>query len=265
VAGAEQVLALDRTGRRLARKAGRRWSPSPPLKSAPVREIDLDGAELAGPRPGYATDDGAAPVEQALCHAIRLAGRSVMFGEAAPWSTLFALLCHEAIFAPVPGMLPTPMLHRPLDLGAPGFAERRRQWLEPLYDRIAAGEAPSMLDEALPVLEGVSLAGARFDRFTAEQLRVLTAAIDGPSLSGILRCFAEDYRASGRGLPDLCLLPGPAVKLPGALPGTLPETLLLAEVKGPSDSLRDGQRVWMARLMELGVATELWKVRRRTG
>jgi hypothetical protein len=39
--------------------------------------------------------------------------------------------------------------------------------------------------------------------------------------------------------------------------------MLLAEVKGPGDSLRDEQRVWMHRLLELGVPTEVWKVRRK--
>lgn len=259
---AEQ-LALERTGRRLARKAGARWTPARPLASAPVREIDLTGAALPGHRPGYATDDGATTIERALCQSIRAAGRQVFFGESAPWSTLFALLCHEAIFAPVPGMLPTARMHRPLDLGSPGFAERRAAWLEPLLARIALGEARQMLEAALPELADAQLSGARWDRFRPAQLLALADAIDGPSLSGILRCFAEDYRAANRGLPDLCVLPGPAVRLEGALPGTLPETLLLAEVKGPTDSLRDGQRVWLDRLLGLGVPTELWKVRRR--
>jgi len=257
------VIALDRTGRRLARKAGVRWVPSPPLRTAPVREIDLAGAEMEGPRPGYVAGEGTAAVERALIVVLREAGRQVFFGESAPWSTLFALLCHDAIFAPVPGMLPTPMLHRPLDLGAEGFAERRAAWLEPIFARVSAGDAPALLAAALPRLEGVSLAGARWDRFTPAQLTELVAGLDGPSLSGILRCFAEDYRTANRGLPDLCILPGPEVRLAGALPGRIPPTLLLAEVKGPGDSLRDVQKVWMSRLLDLGVPTELWKVRRK--
>jgi Fanconi-associated nuclease 1 len=120
-----------------------------------------------------------------------------------------------------------------------------------------------MLDVAIAQLAGVQLAGARWDRFSPGMLRELVLGIDGPSLSAVLRCFAEDYRASRRGMPDLCVLPGPAIKLPGALPGTIPEGMLLAEVKGPGDSLRDEQRVWMDRLLELGVPTELWKVRRK--
>ena len=94
-----------------------------------------------------------------------------------------------------------------------------------------AGEAPARLEQALARHEGVSLPGVRFDRLSPAQLMTLTRSIDGPTLSAILRCFAEDRRHAGRGLPDLCVLPGPEVHLPDAIPGRIPPTLLLAELK----------------------------------
>ena len=59
------------------------------------------------------------------------------------------------------------------------------------------------------------------------------------------------------------MLPGPEVHLPDAIPGHIPPTLLLAELKGPTDTIRDSQRVWLSRLSSLGVAAEIWKIRRR--
>ncbi len=62
-------------------------------------------------------------------------------------------------------------------------------------------------------------------------------------------------------MPDLVLLPGPALKLAEARPGRLREGLLLIEVKGPGDPLSDAQRVWLHRLLQAEVPTELWRVR----
>ncbi|MEL6346874.1 MAG: VRR-NUC domain-containing protein [Myxococcota bacterium] len=257
-----EALALERTGRRLARKARIGWRPRPPLKKPPTRQFTLPAAKMGGNRLGYRTPNGAAAVEAALCRALRLAGRTAFFGEAAPWSTLFGLLCYDALFAPVPGMLPTKMMHRPLDLGAPGFRQRRGRWLTPILAQIAAGDAQKMLIARLPELEGMVIAGVRWDRFTPAQLVTLAGAIDGASLAGVLRSFAEDWRGANRGLPDLCVLPGPAVRLDNAAPATIPEGLILAEVKGPTDALRDPQRVWLDRLLRFGVRAELWKVKR---
>ncbi|MFT5685379.1 MAG: hypothetical protein ACI8RZ_006330 [Myxococcota bacterium] len=262
VAQPDEALGLERTGRRLAKKAGVGWRPMPPIPSPRVRQLTLAGATLPGNRPGYTTPDGPQPIEPAVCTLLAGLGRRALFGEAAPWSTLFSLLFYDAIFAPIPGMLPTPLMMQPLDISTPQFAVRRKPWMDPIFAAIEAGEAPRLLAEAMVRLDGVSLPGARFDRLPPEELTLLTAAIDGTTLSGILRCFAEDRRHAGRGLPDLCVLPGPEVRLPNAIPSRLPDRLILAELKGPTDSIRDSQRVWLARLCDLGVIAEVWKIKR---
>ena len=77
-----------------------------------------------------------------------------------------------------------------------------------------------------------------------------------------MRVFAEDWRGSHRGLPDLVVLPGPERALPDALPASLSPELVLVEVKGPTDSQRDSQRIWFDRLLGLGLRVELWWVER---
>ncbi|MBW1877749.1 MAG: VRR-NUC domain-containing protein [Deltaproteobacteria bacterium] len=69
----------------------------------------------------------------------------------------------------------------------------------------------------------------------------------------------EGWRAA-RGLPDLVVLPGPRIRLPGAMPSRLGEGLVLAEVKGPTDSVRDEQAAWFDRLLGAGAKVELWQV-----
>jgi Fanconi-associated nuclease 1 len=258
----DEALALERTGRRLAKKAGIGWRPMPPVPAPRVREVQLVAADLPGNRPGYETPDGPQTIEPAVCALLAGLGRRALFGESAPWSTLFGLLFYDAIFAPVPDMLPTPLMMQPLDMSTPEFAMRRRQWMDPIFSAIEAGEAPRLLAEALERLDGVSLPGVRFDRLPPEELALLTAAIDGRTLSGILRCFAQDRRNAGRGLPDLCVLPGPEVRLPRSIPARIHSGLLLAELKGPTDSIRDSQRIWLSRLRELGVTAEVWKIKR---
>ena len=53
----------------------------------------------------------------------------------------------------------------------------------------------------------------------------------------------------------------PPLALAGARPRKLGPGVLLIEVKGPTDRLSEAQRVWLARLVEAGVPTELWRVR----
>ena len=252
--------ALERTGRRLARAAGRGWIPLPPLLRPDVREIPLPAAAFVGVRPGYASSRGALPVEEALADALAALGRGAIYGENALWTTLFGVLFRRVLFAPVPGMLPTPLLDAPLDLGRPGFAGRRQAEIAAAIGAITAGEAPDRLREAEVAREQVR--GVRWDLFTGDHLARVAEALGGPALATLMRPFAEDWSGAAHGMPDLCVLPGPEVTLPGALPGRVPACVVLAEVKGPTDALRDGQRVWLDRLIRAGVRAELWNVRR---
>ena len=255
------ALQLERTGRRLARKAGEAWIPSPPLRAAPSRQLDLPGADEAGRRPLYQTSLGPQPVEEAVRLWLQDHGRRALHGEGAPWRRLFGLLFYEALFAPVPGMLPTPWLSAPLDLGTTGFVARRASLIEEILDEIQAGGAPDRLATALEAHATERIAGMG-ESSPPELLEAMVQGLPGPALAVILGHLARHWRHGARGLPDLCVLPGPAVDLPRALPARLREELILVEIKGPGDSLRDDQRVWMDRLLAAGVRVELWQVRR---
>jgi hypothetical protein len=255
---ADARLVLDRTGRRLARKANRAWVPLPPLRTAFEREVQLCSAG-AGVRPLYRTECGSpAPIEQALVGRLRALGRTAAHAESAPWTTLFGLLLRDVLFAPVPGMLPTAYLRAPLDLGTPDFAARRRAILDEVLDDIVWGGAPTRLSKALG-RPREAIVGVHPD-LDGGFLQALVAAIPAEALAAILRHMAERYHAARSGLPDLAILPGPEVRIAGAVPARVDGALVLAELKGPTDSLRDNQRVWIDRLLALGLRVELWTV-----
>ena len=87
----------------------------------------------------------------------------------------------------------------------------------------------------------------------------------GPSgLAGLLEVLLDDGWRATRGFPDLAVLPGEPVKLAGAFPSRVGEGLVLMEVKGPGDTLSDDQRVWLDRLVGLGIPCEVVRVAPRS-
>lgn len=247
-----EALQLERTGRRLARKAGMLWRPMRPFEKAPLRHVRLEAAERLGNRPGWGR---GVLIEQACMEA--LAPRRVLFAENLLWTTLFGLLFADLYFLPVEGMLPAPFLFGPLDLGTSEFRLRRRQ-VEDRLDAIRAGEGLPILRRNRAEREGQSISGLAWEAWTPEDLEAVCLGI-GPAAASICeRLLDEGWRAA-RGLPDLCILPGEACPIDG-IPATVGEGLLLVEVKGPTDAMRDDQRIWHDRLLRAGIGVEVWSV-----
>ena len=168
------------------------------------------------------------------------------------WTSLYALVFRDLYFLPVPGMLPTARRDGPLDVGTPGFYARRR---EAIAVRLAdlAERGPSTYVKGW---SGERLAGL----WSADAVRSVCARIPGPTAAAILTRLVKEGWAAARGLPDLYVLPGAEVRLPDSVPSRIASGDLLAEVKGPGDTLRDEQRVWHHHLLESGILVELWGV-----
>jgi len=254
-APADERLSLDRTGRRLARKARTSWRPSPPLRPAAVRRLTLDAPASDGPRPLWSGE----VVEEAVARALTATGRRVVRSENLLWTTLFGLLLRDVVFAEVPGMLPGTLQMAPLDLGLPSFAERRRSLLDAALDEIRADAGVARLHHAFTHHMGEAIRGVRWAAWSPADLEAVLTGIGGTVVAGVLDALA--CGAARSGLPDLWVLEGPAVRVPGLFPGRLAPGGLAIEVKGPSDSLRDGQRVWLDRLLRMDAAAEVWEVR----
>ncbi len=257
--------ALAPAGRRVARAVGGAWVPARPLRAAPVRRMRLVQAvdAIEGPRPGWRAPSHAhaTVIEPAVASAIQAAGRTVVQGEGAVWRTVFRLLMLDAWFAPVDGALPVPHLDRPLDWGRPGWASRRRRWLDPVREALEAGAAAPLLASAWDRAEGVRVAGVDTQRFGRETVVAALAAL--PATAAVAwwdRAVSGEAR-QWRGLPDLMVLPGFPVAVPGLLPSALPAEGVWVEVKGPGDALRPAQAAWHDRLLGWGLQVETWAVR----
>jgi len=253
-------LAIARSGRRLAAQLRRGWAPDPPPRRPPVRHLVLPGAERIGTRPGYQSGEVVRAVEPAVAELVSSLGRTVLFAEGPLWTTLFALLFADAYFLPVPGALPVPFLAGPLDVGRPDFARRRPIAVAGVLDAVGAGEAPERIRVADERLRGTWLSGAAWNRASVDQLVAVAKGMGPTSLRVILETLLREGWRAARGLPDLVVLPGPRIRLPGAMPSRLGEGLVLAEVKGPTDSVRDEQAAWFDRLLGAGAKVELWQV-----
>jgi len=254
-------LAIARSGRRLAALLRRGWAPDPPLRRPAERHLVLPGAARVGGRPGYRSSGVARTVEPAVAQRVSSAGREALFAEGPLWTTLFALLFADAYFLPIAGALPVPFLAGPLDVGRPEFARRRPAAVGEVLGAVEAGEAPERIRAVDARLRGTWLSGAAWSRASSEQLAALAEGMGPQGLRAVLDALLVEGWRAARGLPDLVVLPGARVRLPGAVPSRLGEGLVLAEVKGPTDAVRDEQAVWFDRLLRAGVCVELWQVR----
>jgi len=261
--GAER-LAVHRAGRRIARVLRRGWAPDRPLRQPMRRQLRLPLGAGSGPRPHYRVGDRDLTVERAVCAVLSGQGRRALHVEGALWSTLFALLFADCFFLKVPGALPTRTLSGPLDLGTPRFRERRADAVAAVLDAVRAGQAALRVREADARYRGQRLSGAHWDIADGSTLAAIAQGIGEAALREILTRILVEGRRATRGLPDLVVLPGPECELPDTFPRRLGPPLLLVEVKGPGDTLRDPQTVWLDRLVRSGAHVELWEVDRST-
>jgi len=248
--------AVERTGRRLARKLGRPWRPTAPLARPRVRRAWLPRAGRVGPRPVWGHPPLA--VEAAVARALR--PRVAVHGENQLWTTLFGLLLGELFWLPIDGMLPTPGRAGPRDLGTPFFAAHREDALGRRLEAMRAGD----LDLRSPWQRwhGCQVRGVRWELATIGQLEAFANSLGGAAVAAVLERLAREGWRAARGLPDLAVLPGETTRI-DAIPARVGPGALLVEVKGPSDTLSDEQRVWLDVLQRARAPVEVWELRAR--
>ncbi|HNH46199.1 MAG TPA: VRR-NUC domain-containing protein, partial [Myxococcota bacterium] len=243
-------LALERTGQRLGKKIGRGIAPKA-RHTIPERSLRLRRAETVRGRPGWQTGEGSRVVEEAVILELAGAGIEAIHSENWLWTSIFALVFRDLYWLPVPEMLPGPYLLGPLDLGTPAFYQNRAE----------------AIDTRLAQLRDLGVVAF----LTGWQKETLAGLVDGEAalrvasrlpaalVARILGRLAKEGWASARGLPDLLIF-GDGRRVEGLIPPTLATGVLLAEVKGPTDSLQDGQRVWLQYLRDGQENVELWHV-----
>lgn len=250
----ETALALARTGKRLARSLRAPWPPIPVLREPPRRRVWLPRAPASptDPRPRWLVGGQPMAIEAAAVALVTEAGRTALHSENWLWTSAFALVFRELYWLPIAGRLPTAHRSGPLDLGTPAFYLARREAAEAALARL---EAESIAPFA------AAWSGERLDGLVRAEVSLpVLAALDGPFVAAVLRRMVHEGWAAARGLPDLLVLPGGEARLADAVPGKLPSSAFFAEIKGPTDSVRDGQRRWHHELLGASICVELWDV-----
>jgi hypothetical protein len=173
---------------------------------------------------------------------------------------VFALIFSgDVTFLPIAEQLPIRRLSGPLDLGKPEFFLRRREAIRDILAAIRRGEAVSLIQRNYASYNGCELTGADWSLASGEELETLIAAMPPESLIAILEPLLQFGWRAARGLPDLVILPGDPIKLPG-FPRRLGPGLHFVEVKTPSDTVSDEQQVWLHILVKNLIKTERWEV-----
>jgi hypothetical protein len=245
----EEALALNRTGRRLARAAGVSWIPPRPLLSPRSRRIGLSGiAGFTGLR---------GEIERQVVGLFP--EREMVHGEGRLWTSLFVLLFFDLLWMPVDGMLPAPCLDGPLDLGRKEFAVRRRSLFLSRLNQIGKGASRRRIGRSLKE-RGVRIKGMDWGLASDSQWKRLLSSIPGPFLKRVMKHLGEEGFSAASGLPDLFVWPGKQQRHSCSFPSKLGTGALLVEVKGPNDSLQDNQRVWHDRLLRWKFPVEVWRV-----
>lgn len=245
----EERLALNRTGRRLSRSAGLPWIPAPPLLKARSRSMGLRGTRgVVGLKGG---------IEAKV--ATLFPDREMVHGEGRLWTSLFVLLFFDLLWMPVNGMLPAPCLDGPLDLGRKGFAIRRRERFRSRLNDILKGGGRKRLDQSLKE-RGVRIKGMDWGLATDTQWRSLLAGLPVRFVNKLMAHIGNTGFSGASGLPDLFVWPGKQQRKDYMFPSVIGPGAHLVEIKGPSDTLQDNQRVWHDRLLRWKFPVEIWRV-----
>lgn len=260
--GSGEGLACERTSRRLARSLGVRLAPLSPLRGPRVRSIEVAGGAVGGvgPRPLWPTTGGSlTPIEAAVIDWLGVLGRTAMHTEQSPWLGLYAMVFADLYFLPLENMLPTAFRTGPVDVGTPAFYTRRRE----AVDARLRSVSELGMEDYVSAYDGSRLSGLS----SVAASTFLGRRAPGRMAACVLGRLVREGWGVASGLPDLFVSEGAGARLDtafagvAAVPAKLPESAFLVEIKGPTDTLRDEQRIWLDVLVESDIHVELWELR----
>ncbi len=227
---------------RLARM-GRGPDPRRALRRPLVRELELAPVGHRGPKALYARRDGEpATIEEATLEAL---GGDGVHAEGAVFTSLFALLCWDQLFAPVPGMLRQPYQDAPVDFESALFLKHRAEAFRARFDELRVVDLGAEVLRRHAAYGGLRCRGLS-PRLDAELLARAAASLGGARLVPILDRLARHPRRHRPGLPDLLVFGEGHCRL--------------VEVKGPGDAPSLEQLLWHDFLLRHDVPVEIVRV-----
>lgn len=166
--------------------------------------------------------------------------------------SLLGLAFWDIVFAPEAGMFTHPFQSGPRDLYWPDFRLRRTALIEERLNECGDEDALwSRIEHTLVTKAGRMTRLVHWGLVThnaGEIVRAARQCFSAQQLQGLFDYMLDDLGQVRSGMPDLFVAYGP-------------RSFELVEVKGPSDQLQPNQRVWLAKLCELGIPCRVVKHR----
>ncbi|MEM8768635.1 MAG: VRR-NUC domain-containing protein [Pseudomonadota bacterium] len=162
---------------------------------------------------------------------------------------LAGLLFWDVVYAKLPGVFANRFQAAPLDLFWPDFAESRRDAIEARTELLKApGAVRAALQETCQRKSGAANRLVSWRHLTPETLNLLLEGIPEYALLALARHVISAPYRTRRGFPDLTVIYGPG-------------SFEFVEVKGPTDQLQPGQRIWFETLEHLELPARVLKFR----
>lgn len=188
-------------------------------------------------------------VEHAVVeHLQNTSGVQAYHVENALFPGLFALLCWEQIFTPLPGAFFHPFQAGPADLFRPDFVERRQSALAEQLASLETGDYKDRIWQTWKAKQGLACRLVSWSTLTEALLGKALALIPASNLRLIFQHLIADLRHHRAGMPDLVVF------------NEKESSYRLVEVKGPGDRLQDHQTLWLQTLTKMGVRVSVLNV-----
>jgi hypothetical protein len=173
-------------------------------------------------------------IELAVVEQLRQPGSQLFYVENSLVTSLFGLLCWEALFAPVQGAFFHPFQAAPADLYSDEFRARRELHFRTVLGLLDTGEHEAVIWRLYRAKAGVFTNFVRWGRLKPRLLTLALQCIPAAHLRLCIERLLDDLKENTTGMPDLIQF-WPAE-----------HRYRLIEVKGPGDRLKDNQRRWLA-------------------
>jgi hypothetical protein len=233
---AEYEFAVN-FARRLLRKRPSECGDLPDLRSDSFRKHAIRVAQ-----------DASLGVEEQARLWFEREGHRAWYVENGLFPGLFGLAFWDIIFHPVKGAFFNPLQRGPADLFAPEFRDARRELIDRRFAEIADPER--MRARVVDTFRAKYPIANHFVMWGVLSEQLLEAAFERIPVMHMVAVFhrlLRDLRNNRSGFPDLVVFPADGA-------------YLLAEVKGPGDTLQNNQKRWLRFFDRTGVPAEVVSV-----
>ncbi len=229
-----QAEALRRGVARLQRRLGGAAVPRRARDPAQVLRLTLPHSDQR--------------VEEAVRRHLGTDAAPVFYVESGLLTSLFGLLCWDAVFAALPGAFFHPFQSGPADLHSRDFVERRPELFQHALGSLQDDTWHERIRTTYLAKAGIQSPFVRWGLLSESLLELSLGCIPAKDLRACFGRLLADLKENCAGLPDLIQF------------HPRENRYSLIEIKGPGDRLQDNQRRWISFLADNGIAVTVCHV-----